>query len=52
MFALWPRECEDGMVRWLEKIVVEEVYAGQTLMGDYWIPRRYLPIKDVFGKED
>jgi hypothetical protein len=25
-FALWPRTCEDGFTRWLEKVMVVEMY--------------------------
>lgn len=35
IFAIWPRDCEDGMTRWLEQIEIDEKFYFD-LCGDAW----------------
>lgn len=33
--ALWPVKCDDGMTRWLERVVVTEEYFA-SFSGPHW----------------
>jgi hypothetical protein len=45
-FAWWPVTCE-GETRWMERVTVEQVYAGTSMMGEdpgapfSWMNKRF-----------
>lgn len=50
-FAWWPKRCDDGYTRWLERVKILEKYTAwaymydpsDTIQGYYWV------VKEVKG---
>ena len=44
IFALLPRDCDDGYTHWLKKVRIKERYYWNSLLGDCWISTSVKPL--------
>lgn len=52
IFAVWPKRCTDGTLRWFECIEVHETFEYASIgpptdpmTGYFWIPKKYVALK-------